>query len=93
MIKTNRLWPGRHALQRNETMAYVKIDGFLCERCSHRWIPKQPGLPEPKVCPKCKSYHWNTPRMRPPKADPYRNDPAFARRVAPTGRTPTTAAR
>ena len=74
-------------------MAYVKIDGFLCERCSHRWIPKQPGLPEPKVCPKCKSYQWNSPRMRPPKADPCRNDPALARRAALTGQTPTTAAR
>ena len=56
-------------------MAYVKLDGFLCERCSHRWIPKQPGLPEPKVCPRCKSYQWNSPRMRPPKADPYRKRP------------------
>ena len=77
----------------NETMAYVKIDGFLCERCSHRWIPKQPELLEPKVCSKCKSYQWNSPRMRPPKAAPCRNAPALARRAAPTGRTPTTAAR
>ena len=74
-------------------MAYVKIDGFLCEHCSHRWIPKQPGLPELKVCPRRKSYQWNTPRMRPPKANPYRNDPALARRAALTGRTPTAAAR
>ena len=63
-------------------MAYVKIDGYLCERCSHRWAPKSPDLPEPKVCPKCKSFHWNTPRMRPPKADPYRNDRALARKAA-----------
>ena len=68
-------------------MAYVKIDGFLCERCSHRWSPKQPGLPEPKVCPRCKSYQWNTPRMRPPKADPYRNDPALAHRATRPGQT------
>ena len=57
-------------------MAYVKIDDFLCEHCSHRWIPKQPGLPEPKVCPKCKSYQWNSPRMRPPKADPLPQRPS-----------------
>ena len=74
-------------------MAYVKIDGFLRKRCSRRWIPKQPGLPEPKVCPKRKSCRWNSPRMRPPKADPYRNDPALARRAALTGQTPTAAAR
>ena len=36
-------------------MAYVMIPGFLCERCGHRWIRKQPDLPEPKVCAKCKS--------------------------------------
>ena len=74
-------------------MAYVKIDGFLCERCSHHWIPKQPGLPEPKVGPRCKSYQWNSPRMRPPKAAPYRNDPALARRWTQPGQTPPTAAR
>ena len=73
-------------------MAYVKIDGFLCERCSHRWIPKQPGLPEPKVCPRCKSYQWNAPRMRPPRANPCRNDPALAGKTAPTGRPTATAA-
>ena len=73
-------------------MAYVKIDGFLCERCSHRWIPKQPGLPEPKVCPRCKSYHWNRPRMRPPRANPCRNDPALAGKTAHSGRPTATAA-
>ena len=74
-------------------MAYVKIDGFLRKRCSHRWIPKQPALPEPKVCPKCKSCQWNSPRMRLPKADPYRNDPALARRATQPGQTPEATAR
>ena len=36
-------------------MAYVKIDGFLCERCGHRWILKQPDRPEPKVCPSARA--------------------------------------
>ncbi len=63
-------------------MAYVMIPGFLCERCSHRWILKQPNLPEPKVCPKCKSTYWNQPRMRPPKADPLRNDPSLLHKAA-----------
>ena len=63
-------------------MAYVKIDGFLCERCGHRWILKQPGRPDPKVCPKCKSYLWNTPRQRPPEGNPYRNDPVLGRKIA-----------
>ena len=58
-------------------MAYVTIPGFMCERCSHRWIRKQPHLPDPKVCPKCKSRYWNEGRMRPPKADPLRNDPSL----------------
>ena len=57
-------------------MAYAMIAGFLCERCAHRWIRKQPNRPEPKVCPKCKSHYWNQPRMRPPKADPLRNAPS-----------------
>ena len=47
--------------------------------------PKHPGLPEPKVCPKCKSYQWKTPQMRPPKANPYCNDPALARRATQPG--------
>ena len=51
-------------------MAYIKIDGFLCERCLHRWAPKQPNRPEPKTCPKCKSPYWNRPRMMPARGNP-----------------------
>ena len=51
-------------------MAYIKIDGFLCERCWHRWAPKQPNTPEPKNCPKCKSPYWNQPRMTPARGNP-----------------------
>ena len=65
-------------------MAYVMIPGFLCERCGHRWIRKQPGTPEPKVCPKCKSTYWNTQRQRPLRHDsnPSRNDWTINRQVA-----------
>lgn len=43
-------------------MAKVKLEGFRCERCGHEWLPREKGGPEPKVCPKCKSPYWNTPR-------------------------------
>lgn len=38
---------------------------FVCERCSHEWMPKKPwieGEELPTVCPKCKSPYWNRPR-------------------------------
>ena len=46
-------------------MAKVKIEveGFQCERCGHKWIPR--GKEEPSVCPNCKSPYWNKPRKRP----------------------------
>ena len=42
-------------------MAKVTLSGYQCERCSHTWLPREVGQ-EPKVCPKCKSPYWNTPR-------------------------------
>jgi len=46
-------------------MARVKIEveGFQCERCGHKWIPRGSDE-EPAVCPKCKSPYWNKPRKR-----------------------------
>ena len=41
-------------------MAKVKIDGYLCERCLHAWLPRDEDYP--KVCPKCKSPYWDKPR-------------------------------
>ena len=38
----------------------IKIKGYRCERCGHEWAPK--GDDSPKVCPKCKSPYWDTPR-------------------------------
>ena len=44
-------------------MAKVKIDGFQCERCEHRWVPENIDKP-PRVCPKCKSPYWDRPRQK-----------------------------
>ena len=43
-------------------MAKITLQGYQCERCGHTWIPRQDTEGEPKVCPKCKSPYWNTPR-------------------------------
>jgi rRNA maturation endonuclease Nob1 len=39
----------------------VTIWKYICERCQHDWIPRDVGN-EPKVCPKCKSPYWDTPK-------------------------------
>jgi predicted Zn-ribbon and HTH transcriptional regulator len=46
----------------NNIVAKIKItvDGFSCERCGHKWIPKKKD--HPHVCPKCKSAYWDIPR-------------------------------
>ncbi len=41
-------------------MAEITLKGYQCERCSHKWVPREEE--SPKVCPKCKSPYWNTPR-------------------------------
>lgn len=41
-------------------MAKILIEGYQCERCAHKWISREGK--EPKVCPKCKSPYWNTPK-------------------------------
>lgn len=42
----------------------LQIAGFRCERCSHEWAQRQAKEELPKVCPRCKSPYWNTPRKR-----------------------------
>jgi hypothetical protein len=42
-------------------MAKIQIWGFQCERCGHRWAPREPEQ-APTVCPKCKTPYWNRPR-------------------------------
>ena len=41
-------------------MARVMLQGFQCERCQHKWYPREEG--DPRVCPKCKSPYWDRPR-------------------------------
>lgn len=39
----------------------IKVLQYECERCEHKWIPREIDV-EPKVCPKCKSPYWDSPR-------------------------------
>lgn len=39
-----------------------EVEGYQCERCGHKWVPRNKG--EPAVCPECKSPYWNKPRKR-----------------------------
>ena len=41
-------------------MPKIKLDGYLCLRCQHKWVPRDDKTPT--VCPKCKSPYWNTPK-------------------------------
>jgi len=41
----------------------ITVMGYHCDRCGHEWIPRDGKLDvEPKVCPRCHSARWNTPR-------------------------------
>ena len=39
----------------------ITVMGYRCERCEHEWIPRNLDR-EPRVCPRCKSPYWNSPR-------------------------------
>lgn len=41
-------------------MPKVTLEGWKCLRCEHQWLPRDNE--HPKVCPKCKSPYWDTPR-------------------------------
>lgn len=43
-------------------MGEIKLNGFYCERCNHKWVPRNGK--RPIVCPKCKSPYWDTPRKK-----------------------------
>jgi protein-arginine kinase activator protein McsA len=42
----------------------ITLMGYHCERCGHEWLPKRTEKQEPKVCPKCKSPYWNSPKKQ-----------------------------
>jgi DNA-directed RNA polymerase subunit RPC12/RpoP len=52
-------------------MGIIQVRAFKCERCGQIWTsrntkdkPEDPEKYQPKVCPKCKSPYWNTPRKK-----------------------------
>lgn len=38
----------------------LAVMGYRCERCAWEWVPRRAVAP--KVCPKCHSPWWDTPR-------------------------------
>jgi hypothetical protein len=44
----------------------ITVMGYRCERCGHEWFPRRDNKQEPKVCPKCKSPYWNSPKKQAP---------------------------
>lgn len=42
-------------------MAKVKLDGFECEKCEYKWVPRETTEDEPIICPNCKNPYWNRP--------------------------------
>jgi len=47
-------------------MGKIKLDGYICERCVHKWVSRESSREGklPLVCPKCKSPYWNIPRKK-----------------------------
>lgn len=43
-------------------MVDIVVKGFKCLRCGHTWVPRAGEAP--RVCPKCKSAWWDTPKKR-----------------------------
>jgi predicted Zn-ribbon and HTH transcriptional regulator len=43
-------------------MGKVTLQGYECDRCGHKWIPRSKIDETPTICPKCKSPYWNKPR-------------------------------
>ena len=47
----------------------IWVKGFQC-RCGHVWVNRDPRNPtRPRVCPRCKSPYWDSPRVRKSKAE------------------------
>lgn len=44
-------------------MPKATVQRLKCRRCPKEWYPK-PGRGRPQVCPRCKSYDWDKPRIR-----------------------------
>jgi len=46
------------------SMAVIKMRGYQCERCNHKWTPRTKIDELPTICPRCKSPYWNKQRGR-----------------------------
>jgi len=44
-------------------MGKIKIEGYICERCGHKWVSRN-NKNNPVVCPNCKSPYWDKPRRK-----------------------------
>lgn len=40
----------------------IKVIQYTCEKCSHKWIPR--NNKKPKVCPVCKRMDWQEPKKK-----------------------------
>ena len=45
-------------------MPNVKIDGFRCSRCGHKWVPESKNRPVTCPNPRCRSAYWDKPRRK-----------------------------
>ena len=43
-------------------MGKVRLSGYKCERCGHKWFPRKNS--KPRVCPKCKNAYWDVPKKK-----------------------------
>ncbi len=65
-------------------MRTVRLPAKLeCGRCGHRWLPRTADV---RICPRCKTARWDTPRVvktnRTPAPKPYltaEDDPVLAK--------------
>lgn len=39
----------------------ITVMGYRCDRCGYEWLPRG-DVKDPKVCPKCHSPWWDTPK-------------------------------
>jgi Zn finger protein HypA/HybF involved in hydrogenase expression len=37
----------------------IRITKLHCHRCNHSWVPNKVDV---RICPKCKSARWDTPK-------------------------------
>jgi DNA-directed RNA polymerase subunit RPC12/RpoP len=48
-------------------VAKIRLEGWRCERCGHEWLARKNWEDKPRVCARCKSPYWDTPRKTPAK--------------------------